>query len=552
MPSFVDSSAGLWKLLLFTLISGAIVSTPVDALSKPKSVDQYTCSVVSESLNPNPLALTGSSSSSNRVSWIINPSCTYPYLHNSRSATATLCNGSSCVSAAATPVPNSYTYNFTFYLSPSSAAGVWIPKLSATSSYLTSLVVNSNLSLSVSPKPEETTTTAVSTTTTVKVANTSTTTTTSPASTTTLTSTTAVTMTSSTSTTALPTTSTVAGRTCSPTTDKLFVYPSLGNVTNFGGVYDSGSSGFDYTRNCKVAPITKVFLKDNFSIVESSSVRFDKYFDKAVSNCWQIARQSIYGQSEWSNQVCYASPQPTSTITSVANSCSPTTDKLFIYPSLGNVTNFGGVYDSGSSGFDYTRNCKVAPITKVFLKDNFSIVESSSVRFDKYFDKAVSNCWQIARQSIYGQSEWSNQVCYASPQPTSSSGAPADLLSSTTTTLLVIQQPNSGEVAGASTVPYGATGAQCFDGFKVKNKTLGACSKHFGRDKWLFKTFKEGFDKRYVRPSSAVLGTSRSGSCVGLCYGVPSEVNGLPRNTYVDGYFRKDGTYVKPYTRSKP
>ena len=445
MPSFVDSSAGLWKLLLFTLISGAIVSTPVDALSKPKSVDQYTCSVVSESLNPNPLALTGSSSSSNRVSWIINPSCTYPYLHNSRSATATLCNGSSCVSAAATPVPNSYTYNFTFYLSPSSAAGVWIPKLSATSSYLTSLVVNSNLSLSVSPKPEETTTTAVSTTTTVKVANTSTTTTTSPASTTTLTSTTAVTMTSSTSTTALPTTSTVAGRTCSPTTDKLFVYPSLGNVTNFGGVYDSGSSGFDYTRNCKVAPITKVFLKDNFSIVESSSVRFDKYFDKAVSNCWQIARQSIYGQSEWSNQ-----------------------------------------------------------------------------------------------------------VCYASPQPTSSSGAPANLLSSTTTTLLVIQQPNSGEVAGYSTVPYGATGAQCFDGFKTKNKTLGACSKHFGRDKWLFITFKEGFDKRYVRPSSAVLGTSRSGSCVGLCYGVPSEVNGLPRNTYVDGYFRKDGTYVKPYTRSKP
>jgi hypothetical protein len=29
-------------------------------------------------------------------------------------------------------------------------------------------------------------------------------------------------------------------------------------------------------------------------------------------------------------------------------------------------------------------------------------------------------------------------------------------------------------------------------------------------------------------------------------------VNGLPRNTYVSGYYRSDGTYVKPYTRSKP
>jgi hypothetical protein len=29
-------------------------------------------------------------------------------------------------------------------------------------------------------------------------------------------------------------------------------------------------------------------------------------------------------------------------------------------------------------------------------------------------------------------------------------------------------------------------------------------------------------------------------------------VNGLPRNSYVSGYFRANGTWVNPYTRSKP
>ena len=38
--------------------------------------------------------------------------------------------------------------------------------------------------------------------------------------------------------------------------------------------------------------------------------------------------------------------------------------------------------------------------------------------------------------------------------------------------------------------------------------------------------------------------------CVGVCYGVASTVTGNPRNNYVRGYFRKNGTYVQPYTRS--
>jgi hypothetical protein len=40
--------------------------------------------------------------------------------------------------------------------------------------------------------------------------------------------------------------------------------------------------------------------------------------------------------------------------------------------------------------------------------------------------------------------------------------------------------------------------------------------------------------------------------CVGVCYGVPSTKNGLPRNNYVPGYVKKDGTVVQPYTRSSP
>lgn len=34
-------------------------------------------------------------------------------------------------------------------------------------------------------------------------------------------------------------------------------------------------------------------------------------------------------------------------------------------------------------------------------------------------------------------------------------------------------------------------------------------------------------------------------------YGAISTVTGLPRTTYVSGYYRKNGTYVKPYYRSK-
>ena len=57
-----------------------------------------------------------------------------------------------------------------------------------------------------------------------------------------------------------------------------------------------------------------------------------------------------------------------------------------------------------------------------------------------------------------------------------------------------------------------------------------------------------------IKPATRVpsIAVPSAGSCVGICYGVPSKVNGLPRNSYVSGYFRANGTWVNPYTRSNP
>jgi hypothetical protein len=53
-----------------------------------------------------------------------------------------------------------------------------------------------------------------------------------------------------------------------------------------------------------------------------------------------------------------------------------------------------------------------------------------------------------------------------------------------------------------------------------------------------------GSNPKYVPPS---IGCAENGSC----YGDTSVINGLPKTTHVDGYFRKDGTYVRGHYRSK-
>jgi hypothetical protein len=212
----------------------------------------------------------------------------------------------------------------------------------------------------------------------------------------------------------------------------------------------------------------------------------------------------------------------------------PTTDEVFVYSyfQTGNVTNHGGKYDPASYGFDfdYVRKCSVSRILKILIETSYGIDEavSASVKID--FDKTKSNCWRVARVSDYGQSDWSNKVCYTAPFK----GVPTSKVS--------------------TSVPKGVKGAQCLDGYRTKVRTKKACSTHYGRDFWLYKSFKVGYSNKYKPQRSyarfAVDTGSATGKCVGICYGVQSTVNGLPRNNYVSGYFRKDGTYVRPYTRS--
>ncbi len=224
----------------------------------------------------------------------------------------------------------------------------------------------------------------------------------------------------------------------------------------------------------------------------------------------------------------------TTTTTAAVKKCVPTTDEVFIYSyfQTGNVTNNGGKYDQASHGFyfDSVRKCAVSPILKILIETSYGIEESVSKNVNIDFDKSKSNCWRVARVSDYGQSEWSNKVCYTAPFK----GVLAKKVS--------------------TSVPKGVKGAQCLDGYRTKVRSKKACSTHYGRDFWLYKSFKVGYSNKYKPQRSyarfAVDTGSATGKCVGICYGVPSTVNGLPRNNYVSGYFRKDGTYVRPYTRS--
>ena len=198
---------------------------------------------------------------------------------------------------------------------------------------------------------------------------------------------------------------------------------------------------------------------------------------------------------------------------------------------MGQVTNHGGKYDAGSNGsaYDYSRKCKVAKTTELRIEDMSGVKSQASLSMILNFDQNISNCWRISKVSQYGQSEWSNQVCYTAPA----------------------KKVSTAISKAKSSIPRGVKGAQCLDGYRTIVRTKKACSGHFGRDFWLYKPFKAGYSFSYAPSrSTANVGFGTGNKCVGICYGVPSAVNGLPRNTYVSGYFRKDGTYVGPYTRS--
>ena len=55
-----------------------------------------------------------------------------------------------------------------------------------------------------------------------------------------------------------------------------------------------------------------------------------------------------------------------------------------------------------------------------------------------------------------------------------------------------------------------------------------------------------------ARPSQPPAATPKPAcSESGSCYGDTSEATGKPKTVYVPGYYRKDGTYVRGYYRSK-
>lgn len=57
----------------------------------------------------------------------------------------------------------------------------------------------------------------------------------------------------------------------------------------------------------------------------------------------------------------------------------------------------------------------------------------------------------------------------------------------------------------------------------------------------------------YSAPRPAYAPPAPATTCTGYgCAGQPSTANGQPRNTYVNGYTRSDGTYVQGYYRSGP
>lgn len=209
--------------------------------------------------------------------------------------------------------------------------------------------------------------------------------------------------------------------------------------------------------------------------------------------------------------------------------------ELRIYQSLNKVTNHKLL------SFDITGwNCKTNKFIALQVEDNFGITTQTSIRFDFYFASNISNCWRIKHVYENGEGEWSNKVCYTPPI-----SLPTTVPVYTATTIPYYPPTN---VPSYSYNTFVRTGAICSDGWRSTATGSGACSWHGGVYKWIGYNFLNNT----LPSSSKTSSTYGSSNCVGMCFGSPSKVNGLPRNNVVSGYYRSDGTWVNPYTRSKP
>ena len=265
---------------------------------------------------------------------------------------------------------------------------------------------------------------------------------------------------------------------------------------------------------------------------------------------------------------------------------------LTVYESLEKVTNHR------VSSYDITGwNCRTNRFVGLQVEDNFGITSQTSIYFNFYFPMNAANCWRIKHVYENGEGDWSNKVCYATPviQPVSISGIYMYLNSGgvmdgnvyikwtksndsgslywTTCPPAANWNPSnpswsyeqvsyqsSGQTIFSS---HASEGLRCF--VVAAKSSQGVLSTpirvEYTYSSWMAQPYSSS--PNYVAPiptqnytnfsgGGTSSGSSSSNSCVGICYGVPSKVNGLPRDNYVSGYTRKDGTYVKPYTRSKP
>ena len=265
---------------------------------------------------------------------------------------------------------------------------------------------------------------------------------------------------------------------------------------------------------------------------------------------------------------------------------------LTVYESLKKVTNHR------VSSYDITGwNCRTNRFVGLQVEDNFGLTSQTSIYFNFYFPMNAANCWRVKHVYENGEGEWSNKVCYAIPvvQPVFISGIYMYLNSGGVMDGNVYikwqKSYDSGSLYWTTCPPasnwnpsdpnwsyeqpsYGASGQTIFgghtsEGFRcyvvAAKSSEGVLSAPMRVEYTYSSSMAQPYSSspNYVAPiptsnystsSGGATSTwsSSSNSCVGICYGVPSKVNGLLRNSYVPGYYTSTGKYVSPYTRSKP
>jgi len=100
--------------------------------------------------------------------------------------------------------------------------------------------------------------------------------------------------------------------------------------------------------------------------------------------------------------------------------------------------------------------------------------------------------------------------------------------------------PVASAAPSTQTSPPVAWGTLCNDGWVSPSAGSGTCSSH------------GGIANGNSRTSSSSSSTSSSSSSAPSCFGCISPTTGRPQTVRVDGYTRRDGTYVQPHYRSAP